>query len=74
MKGKIDQIYHLSVELYYEIADYNMKHRGHPGPVGPNSNEPWDLKNSVLEGSIRTLQEVLNKLNNNFNENIKRHK
>ena len=62
MKEKIEQIYQLSLDLYYEIADDNMKRRGHPGPMGPTPNQPWDWKIGVLEGAIQTLKEVSAKL------------
>lgn len=62
MEEKIDRIYQLSVDLYYEVADDNMKRNGHPGVMGPTSNQPWDPKIGVLEGTIRTLKEILHKL------------
>lgn len=62
MEEKIQQIYKLSVDLYYEVADDNMKRRGHPGVMGPPSIGPWNLRDGVLEGAIQTLKEVSDKL------------
>lgn len=54
MEEKIQQIYKLSVDLYYEVADDNMKRSGHPGVMGPTSIGPWNLRNGVLEGDTNT--------------------
>jgi len=62
MKDKIEEIYKLSVELYYQVADDNMKRSGHPGVMGPTSNEHFDEKYGVLIGAIRTLQDISNKI------------
>lgn len=63
MEEKIKEIYSLSVSLYYEVADDNMKHRGHPGIMGPSSAEQWDENIGMINGIIQTLIEILNKIN-----------
>jgi len=37
-KELIEEIYSLSVKLYYEVADDRMLKRGHPGVMGPSGD------------------------------------
>ena len=66
MKEKIAQIYLLTVELYYEVADDDMKRRGHPGVMGTSSNDSWDSNICVLDGAVETLKQISAKLKNNL--------
>lgn len=67
-KDIIEDIYKLSVKLYYDVADDSMLRRGIAGPTGligindSQHNKTSDINSEILEGAIRTLQEVLNKL------------
>jgi hypothetical protein len=63
MEDKIEEIYRLSVDLYYEVADDNMLKRGHPGVMGQSStDESFNKKYCVLMGAIKTLEDVSNKI------------
>ena len=61
-KCTIDEIYRMSTSLYYELADDDMFRRGHPGVMGPSAEKKEDTRIGVIEGAIRTLTEILNKL------------
>ena len=60
---KIQQIYDLSVKLYYEVADNHMLASGHPGVMGWSSNEkPHNMNYYAILGSIETLKQIAEKL------------
>lgn len=65
---EIREIYDMSVNLYYQVADDNMRRRGHPGVMGPagviepDTNKPWDVNIGMIEGAIETLKQIANKL------------
>ena len=60
---RIKEIYDLSVKLYYQYGDDNMKARGHPGIMGWNSDEnPINIDYYALLGSIETLKQIAEKL------------
>ena len=62
---KIQKVYNLSVELYYEIADDTMYRRAHPGVMGRASNdEKFNPDYGVLMGAIETLRQVAEKIKN----------
>lgn len=62
IQEKIDQVYKLSVDLYYDVADDRMKRCGHPGHMGSASDEPLSKELSVIEGAIATLKDVADRL------------
>jgi len=65
---KIQKVYNLSVELYYEVADDTMYRRAHPGVMGPASDEKFNPDYGTLMGAIETLRQVAEKIKNQ-NEN-----
>lgn len=56
------QIYDLSVELWYQYADSDMKACGHPGVCGPTSQGEWSINEGMLKGAIAALQDVISKI------------
>jgi hypothetical protein len=63
-KSKIEEIYDLSVKLYYEVADDHMKASGHPGVMG-TEGDAFDIfapEYGKLMGAIETLKQVAEKI------------
>ena len=59
------EIYDLCVKYRYSVADNRMLSCGQPGIPGPSSDgEKWDEKKALLDGTIRSLEEIRSKLHN----------
>jgi hypothetical protein len=62
MKEKIEEIYKLSVELWFKVADNRMLACGHPGVSGNNSDEKFCPGYGMLIGTIEVLKQVAEKI------------
>ncbi len=58
----IEQIHDLSVELWHEYADENIKSCGYPSIYGPTSSVEWSVEEGMLKGAIAALSQVVNKI------------
>lgn len=58
---KIEKIHELATSLWYELATEKTKQGGHPGVLGPSSeDEEWTSFYGYLMGTIKTLNDISN--------------
>ena len=58
---KIDLLYHLIVELWYDVADDHMKKCGHPGVAGVDGDvAEFSASKGKIDGMIESLKQIRN--------------
>lgn len=58
---QIDLLYHLIVELWYDVADDNMKKCGHPSVAGVDGDvAEFSASKGKIDGMIESLKQIRN--------------